>query len=156
MLIAPLYQLLYRLGLLDTFSGFILPTLAPAFGVYLFRQAMIHAVPNEIIEAARVDGCGEIRLFFTIALPMTRPMIGAFMMITFLGSWNNYLTPQILLQSPEKFPLSVAVASLTGTYAHDYGLMMAGTVVSILPVLLLFLLLQREFITGLTSGAVKG
>ncbi len=95
-------------------------------------------------------------MFFIIALPMVRPMIGAFILITFLGTWNNFIGPQIILQSPEKFPLAVAIAQLKGTYSQDYGLLMAGTLVSIAPMLVLFLLLQREFIAGLTAGAVKG
>jgi multiple sugar transport system permease protein len=156
LLLAPAYQMLFRLGLLDTVMGFILPAVAPAFGVYLFRQAMLSAVPMELIEAARIDGSGELRIFFTVVLPLVRPMVGAFLLITFLATWNNYISPQVILQSPERFPLSVAIAQLKSTYSEDYGMLMAGTLVSVLPVLLLFLLLQREFIAGLTSGAVKG
>lgn len=156
LLIAPVYQLLYRLGLLDSFASLILPALAPAFGVYLFRQASLAGVPDELLEAARIDGCGEVRMFFMVALPLVRPMVGAFLLITFLGTWNNFIGPQIVLQTPEKFPLSVAVAQLKGTYQQDYGMLMAGTLVSVVPVMCLFLLLQREFIAGLTSGAVKG
>lgn len=156
LLIAPGYQLLYQLGLLDTYAGLILPGIAPAFGVYLFRQAMISSLPDEMVEAARIDGCGEIRIFFLMALPMVRPMIGAFLLISFLFAWNNFIAPQIVLASPEKFPLSVFIAQLKGTYGTDYGLLTAGTLVAILPILALFLLLQKEFISGLTSGAVKG
>jgi multiple sugar transport system permease protein len=156
LLLAPTYQMLYHLGLLDTVFGFILPAIAPAFGVYLFRQAMISGVPTELIEAARIEGCGDVRFFFSIAIPLVRPMIGAFLLITFLATWNNFIGPQIVLQTPERFPLAVAIAQMKGTYSQDYGLLMAGTVVSVLPVLMLFLLLQREFIAGLTSGAVKG
>ncbi len=130
--------------------------MAPAFGVFLFRQTMINAVPFDLMEAARIDGCGEIRLFFTIVLPIVRPMIAAFLMITFLASWNNFIGPQIVLQTPEKFPLAVAIAQLKGLYSMDFGLLTAGTLISVAPVLCLFLLLQKEFITGLTSGAVKG
>lgn len=156
LLLAPGYQLLFRLGLLDTFSGLILPALAPAFGVFLFRQATLTSVPPTLIEAARIDGCSELRVFFSIALPLLRPMFGAFVLIVFLGVWNNYISPQVVLQSPDKFPLAVAVANLKNTYYQDYGLLMAGAVVSIVPVLGLFLVLQSDFISGLTSGAVKG
>ena len=156
LLLAPTYQLLYWFGLLDTYSGVILPLLAPAFGVFLFRQAMISSLPDAVIEAARIDGCGEIRTFFVMALPAVRPVIGAFLLITYLGTWTNFIWPQIVLQSAEKMPLSVAIAQLKNVYSQDYGLLMAGTVVSIAPVLLLFLLLQRDFISGLTTGAVKG
>jgi multiple sugar transport system permease protein len=156
LLLAPVYQLLFRIDLLDTVWAFILPSVAPAFGVFLFRQFMLNAVPPELLEAARIDGSSEFRIFFTIVLPLARPMIGAFLLITFLASWNNYITPQVVLQSPEHYPLSVAIAQLKGVYSQDYGLLMAGTLISILPVLLLFLLLQKDFITGLTTGAVKG
>jgi ABC-type glycerol-3-phosphate transport system permease component len=156
LLLAPGYQLLFSLGMLDSFLGLILPGLVPAFGVFLFRQSMLQSVPLELMEAARMDGCGEIRMFFTIVLPLVRPMIGAFLLITFLGCWNNFIGPQIVLQSPEKFPLAVAIAQMKGLYSTNYGLLMAGTLVSIAPVMCLFLLLQKEFIAGLTSGAVKG
>jgi ABC-type glycerol-3-phosphate transport system permease component len=156
LLMAPGYKLLYDLGLLNSFAGLILPGLTPAFGVFLFRQAMVNAVPATLIESARIDGAGEFRIFFTIVLPLVRPMIGAYLMITFLGTWNNFIGPQIVLQDPASFPLSVAINQLRGLYGTDYGLIMSGTMISIAPVLALFLLLQKEFIAGLTSGAVKG
>lgn len=156
LLIAPSYQLLWRLGLLNSYAGLILPALAPAFGVFLFRQTMLNTVPTELLESARIDGAGELRIFFTIVIPLVRPMIGAFLMITFLAAWNNFIGPQIVLQEPEIFPLSVTINNLRGVYATDYGLIMSGTLLSIAPVMCLFLLLQKEFITGLTSGAVKG
>jgi ABC-type glycerol-3-phosphate transport system permease component len=117
---------------------------------------MLNSVPTELIESARLDGCGEIRIFLEIVLPLVRPMAGAYLTIAFIGMWNNFIAPQIILQSPERFPLSVAIYHLRGLYASDYGLIMAGTLVAIAPVMCLFLLLQREFISGLTSGAVKG
>jgi len=156
LLIAPVYQLLYRLDLLNTYTGLILPGLAPAFGIFLFRQAMLNSVPSELLDAARIDGCGELRIFFSVVLPIARPMIGAFLLITFLNTWNNYIGPQIILQESEKFPLSVAISQLRGLYISEYGLISAGTLVSIAPMMLVFLLLQKEFIAGLTSGAVKG
>ena len=156
LLIAPGYQLLYWLGLLDTYTGLILPGVAPAFGVYLFRQAFISSLPDALIEAARIDGCGDIRIFFQIALPMVRPMIGAFLLITYLATWNNFISPQIVIQSADKLPLSVFVAQLKGPYGTSWGMIMAGTLVAVTPVLVLFLMLQRDFIAGLTAGAVKG
>jgi ABC-type glycerol-3-phosphate transport system permease component len=156
LLLAPTYQLLFRLGLLDSYAGLILPSLAPAFGIYLFRQSMLNSVPTELLEAARIDGCGEFRIFFSIVLPLVRPMIGAFLLITFLGCWNNFIGPQIIFQTPEKYPLAVKIAQLKGLYSINYGLLMAGTVISVAPVMLLFVFLQKEFIAGLTAGAVKG
>ena len=155
LVLGPAFETLFHLGLLDTYAGLILPMIAPAFGLYLFRQAMINSVPNEIIESARIDGCGEIRIFFQIVLPLVRPMLGAFLILTFLGTWNNFLSPQIILQDPERQPLSVAIFHLRGLYGSDYGMIMAATLISIAPVMALFLFLQREFISGLTSGAVK-
>ena len=155
LLLAPGYELLHDLGMLNTFSGLILPAGAQAFGVFLFRQAILSGVPPELVEAARLDGCGEFRLFAEVVLPLVKPMVATFVMLTFLGVWNNFITPQVVLQAESKFPLSVAVAQLRGTYYQNYGLQMAGTVVSIVPVLVLFLSLQRSFIGGLTAGAVK-
>jgi multiple sugar transport system permease protein len=156
LLLSPCFETLFHLGLVDRYLGVVLPALAPAFGLYLFRQAMINSLPNDVLESARIDGCGELRIFFQIVLPIVRPMISAYLIISFIGIWNNFITPQIVLQSPERQPLSVAIFSLRGLYGDDYSLIMAGTLVSIAPVMLLFLLLQREFISGLTSGAVKG
>jgi multiple sugar transport system permease protein len=156
LLLGPGFETLYHLGLVDHYSGVILPGLAPAFGLYLFRQAMINSLPGDIIESARIDGCGEFRIFFQIVLPMMRPMISAYLIIVFIGVWNNFITPQIVLQSPELHPLSVAIFNLKGLYNDDFSLIMAGTLVSIAPVMILFLILQKEFISGLTSGAVKG
>jgi ABC-type glycerol-3-phosphate transport system permease component len=156
LLLAPVYQLLYRLDLLNSYSGLILPAAAPAFGIFLFRQSMLNNIPRELLEAARIDGCSEIRIFFQIVLPISRPMIGAFLLITFLNTWNNYISPQIILQDSTLFPLSVAISQLRGLYISEYGLISAGTIVSIAPLMLVFLLLQKSFISGLTSGAVKG
>ena len=156
LLMGPCFETLFHLGLVDRYLGIFLPALAPAFGLYLFRQAMLNSVPADILESARIDGCGEIRIFFQIVLPIVRPMISAYLIITFIAIWNNFITPQIVLLSPERQPLSVAIFNLKGLYGDDYSLIMAGTLVSIAPVMFLFFLLQREFIAGLTSGAVKG
>ncbi|MBB6429871.1 carbohydrate ABC transporter permease [Algisphaera agarilytica] len=156
LLIAPGYFLLFQLGLLDSYAGLILPGVAPAFGVYLFRQAFISSLPHEMMEAGRIDGCGEWRMFFQMGLPMVKPMVGAFVLITYLGTWTNFIGPQIIIQTPEKYPLAVAVAQLRGPFSIEYGMIMAGTLVAIGPVLALFLLLQKDFIAGLTAGAVKG
>jgi len=156
LLLAPTYKLLYDIGLLDSYGAIILPIVAPAFGVFLFRQATLQSVPRDLIEAARVDGMGELTIFFNVALPLLRPMLGAFMIIMFLATWNNFISPQVFLHSTDKMPLAVAVARLRGVYYQDYGLQMAAALVSIAPPLLLFLLLQRDFVSGLTSGAVKG
>lgn len=156
LLLGPGFETLFHLGLVDSYAGVVLPGLAPAFGIYLFRQAMINSVPEDIIESARLDGCGEFRIFFQIVLPIVRPMISAYLIIVFIATWNSFIQPQIVLQSPERHPLAVAIFNLRGLYGDDYSLIMAGTLVSIAPVMVLFLMLQKEFISGLTSGAVKG
>ncbi|MEM6553965.1 MAG: carbohydrate ABC transporter permease [Planctomycetota bacterium] len=156
LLIAPGYVLLHQLGLLDTYAGLILPGVAPAFGVYLFRAAFLSSMPTELMEAGRIDGCSEARIFFQLGLPVVKPMVGAFILITYLGTWTNFIGPQIIIQTPEKYPLAVAVAQLRGPFSIEYGMIMAGTLVAVAPVLGLFLLLQKDFIAGLTSGAVKG
>lgn len=155
LMIAPGYQVLYQLHLLDTYWGLLLPAFAPAFGVFLFRQVIRNNIPTSLLEAARIDGCGELRIFTTIVLPLVRPMVGAYLLVTFLGTWNNFINPQIILQNADKFPLSVALAGLQTAYRSEYGMISAGTLVSIAPMACLFLLLQKEFITGLTAGAVK-
>ena len=155
LLLAPTYQLLYWLGLLNTHAGLILPAVAPAFGIFLFRQATLNSIPEELVEAARMDGCGELRIFFSVVLPLVRPTIGAFLMIMFLASWNNFINPQVILQSPEKYPLSVAIANLRDVFSQNHGALAAATLFSVAPVVALFLLLQREYLAGLTSGAVK-
>jgi multiple sugar transport system permease protein len=156
LLLAPTYELMHTIGLLDNYLAIILPGLTPAFGVFLFRQATLMSVPKDLLEAARIDGMSELGIFANVALPLLRPMVGAFVMITFLATWNNFITPQVLLHSPEKMPLAVAVANMKGVYYQDYGMQMAATLLSVAPVLLLFLMLQRDFVAGLASGAVKG
>ncbi len=156
LLLAPGYQVLYFLNLLDSHAGIILPALAPAFGVFLFRQAMINSLPRDLLESARIEGCNEYQIFFVIVLPLVRPMVGAFVLLTFLATWNNYITPQIILQTEELYPVSLGIAQLRGLYFDEYGVIMAGTVIAISPVMVLFFFLQKEFIAGLTSGAIKG
>lgn len=156
LLLAPGYQILYFLGLLDSHAGIILPGLAPAFGVFLFRQAMLNAIPKDLLECARIEGCNELQIFFMIVLPLVRPMVGAFVLLSFIGAWNNFVLPQIILQTQDLYPVALGIAQLRDIYNEDYGLIMAGTVMAIAPVMVLFFFLQKEFISGLTSGAVKG
>jgi multiple sugar transport system permease protein len=154
-LLAPLYQMVVSIGLVDTYWALLLPGAVSAFGIFLFRQAMI-GVPDEILEAGRIDGCSEFSLYFRLAMPLVRPMSGAFCLISFLGSWNNFLGPQIYLHTQSKMTLPVVLTQYVGVYQQQYGVFLAGTLVAILPPAILFLALQREFIAGLTSGAVKG
>jgi ABC-type glycerol-3-phosphate transport system permease component len=153
--LAPLYDLLFHLHMLDQFSGLIVPGAASVFGIFLFRQAIL-GVPNELLNAARIDGCSEFRIYWDIVMPVVRPMIGAFCLISFLGNWNNFIFPQILLHHENRFTLPVTLAQMIALESNKYGMLMGGTLLAILPVFVLFLALQKEFVAGLTSGAVKG
>jgi ABC-type glycerol-3-phosphate transport system permease component len=154
-MLAPTYEIVYRLGLIDTYAGLILPVTVSVFGMFLFRQA-ISGVPEELYDAGRIDGAGEFRLYWDVTLPVVRPMTGAFCLISFMGQWNSFIWPQLIFQSQEHFTLPMAINTMQGTYRTEYGLIMTATLLSIVPVAALFLLLQKEFISGLTSGAVKG
>lgn len=153
--LAPSYDLLYRLNLVDSYAGLLIPGAVSVFGIFLFRQSMIQ-IPEELLQAGRLDGCSEFGLYWNVALPVTRPMVGAFSLMTFMGTWNAFLWPQIMLHSNDKFTLPIALAQMVGLYDQQYGMLMAGTLVAILPVVALFFLLQKEFVAGLTAGAVKG
>lgn len=152
---APAYELLYRMGLVDTYAGLIIPGAVNVFGIFLFERAL-RQVPDELIHAARIDGCTEFRIYWSVVMPVARPMIGAFCLIAFMGSWNSFLWPQIMLHTNTRFTLPIALNQMIGIYSQQYGMLMAGTFLSVLPVVILFFLLQREFIAGLTAGAVKG
>lgn len=154
-LLAPLYELIYRMGLMDTHLGLIVPGAVSVFGMILFRQSMMQ-IPDDLLQAGRIDGCSEFGLYWNVALPVSRPMIGAFCLISFMGTWNSFLWPQIILQTQELFTLPIGLRQMVGLYKEDYGALMAGTLLSIMPVVVMFFLLQKEFIAGLTAGAVKG
>lgn len=154
-LMAPLYELVYRLGLLDSYAGLIAPSAVSVFGMFLFRQALLD-LPDDLLEAGRIDGCSEFGLYWNVVMPVSRPMVGAFCLIAYMGSWNSFLWPQIILQSQERFTLTIGLNQMVGLYSQEYGALMAGTLLAIVPVVLLFVLLQKEFISGLTAGAVKG
>ncbi len=154
-MLAPMYELIYTLGLVDTYAGLIIPGAVSVFGMFLFKQSM-HNIPEDLLQAGRIDGCTEFRLYWNIAMPIQRPMVGAFCLIAFMASWNNFLWPQIILHSQHRFTLPIGINQMVGLYAQEYGAMMAGTFLAVLPVVILFFILQKEFIGGLTSGAVKG
>ncbi len=154
-IMAPLYELIYRMGLVDTYLGLIIPGAVSVFGIFLFRQSILQ-VPNELLDAGRIDGCSELRLYWDIVMPVSRPMVGAFCLISFMGNWNSFLWPQIILHHSDRFTLPIALNQMVGLYSQQYGTLMAGTFLSVLPVVVLFLLLQKEFVAGLTAGAVKG
>lgn len=153
-LLAPNFEVIWRLGWMDTYKALIIPGAVSAFGIFLFRQAMLN-VPNELLEAARIDGCNEFRIYLTLIMPLVRPMTGAFCLISFMGAWNAFLSPNIFLQSQSKLTLPVVLNQYMGTYVQHYGIFLAGTLIAMIPPAILFFSLQKEFISGLTSGAVK-
>lgn len=153
--LAPAYELLYRMGLVDTYAGLIIPSAVSVFGIFLFERAL-RQIPDELVHAARIDGCTEFSIYWNVVMPIARPMIGAFCLVGFMGTWNSFLWPQILLHSKERYTLPIGLNQMLGLYTQQYGMLMAGTFLSVLPVIVLFFLLQREFVAGLTAGAVKG
>jgi multiple sugar transport system permease protein len=151
----PLFVLVSNLGMVNTFPGLIFPFLAGPFGVFLMRQFIL-SLPDELIHAARVDGAGELRIFRSVILPLCKPALATLGILTFLTSWNNFLWPLVVAQSEEKYTLPVALAIYSiGENKSDYGLLMAGSVVIILPVLAVFLLLQRHFVRGIAMTGIK-
>ena len=151
----PLFLLMKQMGLVNTFGGVVVPALASVFGIFLVRQ-YARSIPDELLEAARIDGAGEARIFFQIVLPMLKPVLVTLAIFTFMGAWNDFMWPLIVLTDQEHYTLPVALASLSREHIMDVEMMMAGAVVTVVPVLLLFLLLQRYYLQGLLLGSVKG
>jgi multiple sugar transport system permease protein len=151
----PLFVLTTKMGLSNTLIGMILPFLAAPFGVFLMRQ-YISALPDELIQAARIDGAGELRIFASVILPLCGPALATLGILTFLGSWNNFLWPLVVAQTEDKYTLPVALALYAvGQNATQYGLLLAGSVVVVVPVLVLFLFLQRHIMQGIAMTGIK-
>ncbi len=151
----PLFLLMKALHLVNTYWGAILPALASVLGIFLIRQFML-SVPQELIEAARIEGAGELRIYWSVVLPLAKPVLATLAILTFMTTWNDFMWPLIVLTDQKRYTLPVAMASLVGEHALDIELMMAGAVVTVLPVLVVFLALQRYYISGLMAGSVKG
>jgi len=151
----PLFLLLNALGLVDTYAGVLMPSLAGVFGIFLVRQYAL-TLPDELLEAARIDGASELRLFVSVVLPALRPILVTLALFSFLGSWNDFLWPLIILERDELRTLPLALAALSLEHKQDLELMMAGSVVTLLPALIVFLSLQRHYMQGLLAGSIKG
>ncbi len=155
-MLVPLFKMMMSFGLLDSYQALVLPGLCVPFAIFLMRQAL-SSMPDELLDAARVDGAGELRVLFGIVVPVMRPVLAALAIFLFLGSWNSFVWPLIALRSTDMHTLPVALATLQGMKSNtDYGSILAGTAVSTLPMMVLFLVLQRQFISGLLAGATKG
>lgn len=150
----PLFLLLRGLGLTNTLLAVALPSFASVFGIFLVRQYAL-SIPQELLEAARVDGAGEVRIAFQVVLPLLRPVLVTLAAFTFVATWNDFLWPLVVVSDERLYTLPVALATLSGEHTHDTELMMAGAVVTIAPVLVLFAFLQRHYIAGLTMGGLK-
>jgi multiple sugar transport system permease protein len=152
----PNFVLMRNLGLVNTYPGLILPFLVGPFGVFLTRQFM-YGIPNELLEAARIDGANEWRIFWRVVLPITAPVLATLGILTFLGSWNSFIYPLVMAQEPQMYTLPVALATFsTGQYQADHGMLMAGSVVLVLPVLIIFILFQRWITEGIATTGLKG
>ncbi len=152
----PLYVLMSALNLVNTYPGLILPFLAGPLGVFLTRQLFI-SLPDELLEAARIDGAGEFGIFFRIGMPLAAPVLATLGILTFLGSWNSFIYPLVMTQEPQMYTLPVALATFaTGQYQADHGMLMAGSVVLVVPVLIVFVLMQRWITEGVATTGLKG
>lgn len=151
----PLFVMVSSLGLVDTYAALILPFVTTPLGVFLMRQFML-GIPDPLLEAARIDGAGELRIFARIVMPLCGPPLATLGILTFLASWNNFLWPLVAAQTEGKYTLRVALSLYsTGQNATDYGLLLAGSVLVIAPIILLFVFLQRYFIQGIASTGLK-
>lgn len=151
----PLFLLLKYIGLVNSYAGVVMPAMATVFGIFLVRQ-YARGIPDELLEAARIDGASELRIFGQIVLPLLKPIIVTLAIFTFLGAWNDFMWPLIVLTGQEHYTLPLGLASLAREHAQDTELMMAGSVITVLPVLVLFLAMQRYYLEGLLLGSVKG
>lgn len=150
----PVFLMLKSIGLINSYWGLIIPAGASAFGIFLMRQ-FITTIPTDLIESARIDGCSEFRIYWTIILPLCKPVIAALGIFTFMGSWNAFLWPLIVMIRENMYTLPVALANLSGQYATKFGLLMAGAVVVVIPVLIVFIVAQRYVIKGVAVTGLK-
>ena len=153
--LVPNFIIMDTLGWLGEFKALIIPDLASAFGIFLIRQYSEEAIHNDLMDAGVMDGCNNFRLYWHIALPIMRPMLAFFGMVTFMGVWQDYLWPLIVMTNPEKYTLMIELAQLKSLYSIDYALVMTGSLLATLPLIIVFLLFSKQFIAGIADGAVK-
>lgn len=153
-LLVPLFQMMASVGWIDTYQAVLLPFLANAFGIFLMRQAFLD-FPDTLLEAARIDGARELRIFFGIVVPVARPQLAALAIFTFISQWNAFIWPLLMLNSEERYTVPVALSTMIGLSRVDYSALMLGSLLATLPLLAVFVIFQRQFISGLLGGAVK-
>lgn len=151
----PLYQLVVKMGLINNMWGIILPSVAGPLPIFFFRQ-YLSGIPKDFLDAARVDGCSEYGIFFKIIMPLMKPSFAAMGIFVGMNSWNNYLWPLIVMRENSKLTLPIGLGSLLTPYGNNYELLLSGAVFSVVPIIILFLFFQKQFIAGMTAGGVKG
>ncbi len=151
----PTFMIMDALGWINEPRALYVPGAASAFGIFLMRQFIGSSVPRELVEAARMDGCGEIGIYVRIVLPLLGPAIGTLGLITFIASWNNFIMPLIVMRSPDMYTVPLALRSLQSPVDTQWGALMAGSAIATLPLIVLFVFSSRQLISGLTAGAVK-
>lgn len=151
----PVYLIINKLGLMGSYAGVILPGAVSAFGIFLMRQAFL-GIPKEIEESAFIDGANVWQIFWRIMLPMVRPMLATLGILSFLGAWNSFLWPLLILSDPDKYPLTLGLYKLQGTFSTNTRLVAAGAMIALAPILVVFSAMQRQFVEGAYSSAVKG
>lgn len=143
------------IGWVNSFQALIVPGLANAFGIFWIRQYCLESVPDELLEAGRLDGCGQFRLYWNVAIPILRPALAFLGIFTFVGVYNDYLWPLVVINNPKRFTLQVVLSQLNGIYNTDYGMVMAGTLLATIPLIIIFAIFSRQFISGIAEGAIK-
>ena len=151
----PLYLMCAKIGLLNTYASIIFPSAANVTSIFILTS-FFKGLPRELEEAARIDGCGEFTIFLKIMLPLSKPALATLTIFTFVATWNDYLGPTIYLKSESKKTIQIGLQRFIGQYSSEYGLIMAGSVISLIPVLIMFLLLQKYFVEGIATSGVKG
>jgi len=154
-LMLPLYNQINSMGLTNSYTGIILPSIANAGTIFFFRQ-YLSGIPRDLVEAGRIDGASEYGIFFRLILPIMKPSFAAMAILNTMTSWNNLLWPLLVLKSSEKFTLPIGLNTLLTPYGNNYNLLFVGSFISILPIFILFLCFQKYFVDGMTAGAVKG
>jgi multiple sugar transport system permease protein len=151
----PTFMIMDMLGWIDQPRALYIPGAASAFGIFLMRQFVTTSIPKDLVEAARMDGCSELGIYWRIVLPLLKPALGTLGLITFIASWNNFIGPLIVMRSPEMYTLPLALRSLQSPVNTEWGALMTGSAIATLPLVVLFILSSRQLISGLTAGAVK-
>ncbi|WP_067623072.1 carbohydrate ABC transporter permease [Alicyclobacillus acidiphilus] len=151
----PMFVVMKSLHWVNTLTALIVPSAASAFGIFWIRQSCESSLPDDLLHAGRIDGCGNFRLYFHVALPTLRPALAALGIFNFMGAWNDYMWPLVILNDPNKYTLQVMLSTLNGIYFKDYGMVMVGTLFATIPLVILFFIFSRKLMGAVTIGAIK-